>query len=234
MTFTDIYDLLFLADITWCSSLARILLSFFLGVLLGLERRKRNQFLGMRTLIVITVSSTLLMILSIYMGTEIATTIGDPSRIAAQVVSGIGFLGAGTIILHGMNIKGLTSSAIIWGAAAIGLAVGAGLILPALFTVFILLVFIIGLEKIEERFFPLEVAKRLELTFENELVDVKKIETILKEKKIVISNLDINSNLVKKVIIVTFYIRLPQSFDIFTIIEEIKLIGNLENFRIKD
>ncbi len=234
MTFTDIYDLLFSADVTWYSSLARILLSFILGVFLGLERRKRNQFLGMRTLIVITVSSTLLMILSIHMGTEIATTMGDPSRIAAQVVSGIGFLGAGTIILHGMNIKGLTSSAIIWGAAAIGLAVGAGLIIPALFTVFILLVFIIGLEKIEERYFPLEVVKQLELTFGNELVDVKKIEAILKEKKIVVSNLDINSNLVKKVIIVTFYIRLPQSFDIFTIIEEIKMIGNLENFKIKD
>ena len=234
MTFTDFYNLLFTEDITWYSSLARILVSFVLGMALGLERRKRNQFLGMRTLIVITVSSTLLMILSIYMGTEVATINGDPSRIAAQVVSGIGFLGAGTIILHGMNIKGLTSSAIIWGAAAIGLAVGAGLMFPALLTVFILLVLIVLLEKIEERFFPLEISKRLELTFYNKTLDVKQIEKILKKNGFLVTNLDISSNLEQDVIVITFYIKLPQTFDIFTTIEDIKLIGKLAKFKIKD
>ena len=234
MTFIELYNDLFSADITWYSSLARILLSFLMGMALGLERRKRNPFLGMRTLIVITVSSTLLMILSIYMGTKIATINGDPSRIAAQVVSGIGFLGAGTIILHGMNIKGLTSSAIIWGAAAIGLAVGAGLIFPALFTVFVLLVLIILLEKIEERFFPLEISKKLELTFNNKTIDVKQIETILRKNNFFVTNVDINSDLIHDVIVITFYIKLPQSFDIFETMEDVKAIGTLEKFKIKD
>ncbi len=234
MTFSEVYALLFNSDITWYSSLARILVSFLFGIALGLERRKRNQFLGMRTLIVITVSSSLLMILSIYMGTEIATINGDPSRIAAQVVSGIGFLGAGTIVLHGINIKGLTSSAIIWESAAIGLTVGAGLIIPAFFTVFIILLLMWILEKVEEKFFPFEVTKKLHLTFKNKKVDVEAIAKILKENKLRINNFDINNDLVNENINITYHIRMPQTYDIFTIIEQIKLIGILENFTIKD
>lgn len=234
MTFTEIYTMLFNADITWYSSLARILVSFVLGVILGIERRKRNQFLGMRTLVVITVSSTLLMILSIYMGTVVATINGDPSRIAAQVVSGIGFLGAGTIVLHGMNIKGLTSSAIIWGAAAIGLSVGAGLIIPAFFTVILLLVLLGILEKIEGRFFHTEITKKLQLTFKNKAIQLEEIQKILTDSKFTITNFDINNDILNESMILTYHIRMPQKYDIFKIIERIKTIGNLENFKIKD
>ena len=98
---------------------ARIAASFFCGLLLGFERKTRQHSVGMRTLILISVSSSLLAMLSSIITLEPRVTGGDPTRVAAGVVTGIGFLGAGAILRQGMNIKGLTSAAIIWTAAAI-------------------------------------------------------------------------------------------------------------------
>ena len=88
----------------------RLLLSFVAGCILGLERKFRMQFVGMRTLVLICVSSSLLMMLSVYTVQIAVPLSGDPARIAAQVVSGIGFLGAGAILRHGLNVRGLTSA----------------------------------------------------------------------------------------------------------------------------
>ena len=110
--------------------LLKVAVSFFCGIVLGIERRTRQQFIGLRTLILICVSSCLLMQISLYIAT-LSQGRGDPGRIAAQVVSGIGFIGAGAILHQGLNIKGLTSAAIIWTAAALGLAIGAGYLVPS-------------------------------------------------------------------------------------------------------
>ena len=110
-----------------CDCIIKLCLSFVCGFILGIERKSRQQTVGMRTLILISVSSTLLALLSSYMALVNDIHQGDPSRIAAGVVSGIGFLGGGAILHQGLNIKGLTSAAIIWAAAALGLAIGSGL-----------------------------------------------------------------------------------------------------------
>ena len=180
MNFSDIYDMFFGRDLSWYACLARILISLAAGGILGLERKIRQQFVGMRTLILISVSSTLLMMLSIYTSGLSETGVrGDPSRIAAQVVSGIGFLGAGTILRQGLNIKGLTSSAIIWVAAAMGLTIGSGFILPALMALFVCEVSLIYLEKVEEKYFPAERAKHLNLVFENKRIDLDALNKLL-------------------------------------------------------
>ena len=110
------------------TSLLRLCLSLIAGGLIGFERESRRQPAGLRTHILISVGSTLLMLLSIYIPQHyFDMKSGDPGRIAAQVVSGIGFLGAGAIIKLGNNVKGLTTAASIWVVAGIGLALGAGL-----------------------------------------------------------------------------------------------------------
>src|SRR6185436_4438675 len=101
----------------------RLLLAAGLGALLGLEREYRRKPAGLRTNILIAVGSALFAIVSI----EIGRTAATPDRIAAQIVTGIGFLGAGAILRGRENVHGLTTAATIWVNAAIGVAAGAGL-----------------------------------------------------------------------------------------------------------
>ncbi|MFI3257109.1 MAG: MgtC/SapB family protein, partial [Spirochaetales bacterium] len=91
MILSDLYSMFFESELTWSACLVRIFVSFLFGCIFGLERKKRQQFIGIRTVMLICVSSTLLMMLSIYAGTKLPNGTGDPTRIAAQVVSGIGF-----------------------------------------------------------------------------------------------------------------------------------------------
>ena len=109
----------------------RIVLAAVLGALVGLERSKRQKEAGVRTHCIIACTSALFMILSKYAFVDLVSVDGlrgaDPARIAAQVVSGISFLGAGVILKNGNSIRGLTTAAGMWGTAAVGMAIGAGL-----------------------------------------------------------------------------------------------------------
>ena len=109
----------------------RIVLAAVLGALVGLERSKRQKEAGVRTHCIIACTSALFMILSKYAFVDLVSVDGlrgaDPARIAAQVVSGISFLGAGVIFKNGNSIRGLTTAAGMWGTAAVGMAIGAGM-----------------------------------------------------------------------------------------------------------
>ena len=116
-------------DIFWDFAL-RLFVAGAMGVLIGLEREYRAKEAGYRTHFLVALGSALMMIVSQYGFMEVLKTDLirlDPSRIAAQVVSGIGFIGAGTIILQKQIVRGLTTAAGIWATSGIGLAVGAGM-----------------------------------------------------------------------------------------------------------
>ncbi len=98
------------------------------GTVIGMERKSRHKPAGMRTVTLICLGSTIFTLASV----ALTHHGGDPSRVAAQVVTGIGFLGAGAIIRHGGSIKGLTTAATIWVVAAIGVLIGAGYVVPAI------------------------------------------------------------------------------------------------------
>lgn len=120
----------------------RIILSAILGVLIGYERQFKHKSAGLRTNILVCIGSCLIMILSNLLYEQVeGKTNADPARLAAQVVSGIGFLGAGAIIKEGVNVIGLTTAACIWVVSGVGLAVGAGYYIIAVFAS--LLVYII-------------------------------------------------------------------------------------------
>lgn len=124
----------------------RLFLAAIIGGFIGIEREVSNRPAGLRTHILVTVGSALITLVS----AEAFSGIGDPSRIAAQIVTGIGFLGAGTIIKTGNNIKGLTTAASLWISAGIGMAIGSGYYLGAIVTagiVFLTLVNAGGFEK---------------------------------------------------------------------------------------
>lgn len=124
----SLFNLLIASDVNVVNAVAKLLLSLLLGSLVGLERRQKGQIAGMRTFSLISMGATLAMLVSIYIPQEyLGLKNGDPGRIAAQVISGIGFLGAGTIIQMKGAVRGLTTAAGIWMVACIGLAVGAGM-----------------------------------------------------------------------------------------------------------
>lgn len=101
----------------------RLCLAAALGAVLGLEREWRQKYAGLRTNILIAIGAALFTVMSIDLSTSAG---GDPTRIAAQIVTGIGFLGAGAIMRTGVGIRGLTTASMIWVNAAIGVAVGGG------------------------------------------------------------------------------------------------------------
>jgi len=133
----------------------RLLVAALLGSVIGFERERLVWAAGMRTHMLVCVGSCLLMIVSAFGFSDILgrpNVTLDPSRVAAQVVSGIGFLGAGTILLRGEVVKGLTTAASLWAVAAIGLASGGGLYVPAIATTAIVLGILAGMKPLEERY----------------------------------------------------------------------------------
>lgn len=122
--------------------LIKILLACLLGGMIGLERESINRPAGLRTHILVTVGSTIVMMINIMIVSEYAFATPDPGRFGAAVISGIGFLGAGTILKEGNTVRGLTTAASIWAVACIGLAVGSGyyfVSIIATFAIFIIL-----------------------------------------------------------------------------------------------
>lgn len=105
----------------------RLLTATLLGGLIGMERENRNRAAGFRTHILVSIGSALVMVTSEYIFNMYkGTTNLDPARLGAQVISGIGFLGAGTIIKEGPNVKGLTTAATLWAVSCVGIVAGAG------------------------------------------------------------------------------------------------------------
>ena len=131
-------------------SFLRLLLAFVLGGIIGVEREMRDQPAGFRTHIILAIGSALLGIISINAARHYGNLrVGDPTRIAAQVVSGIGFLGAGAIFKIGVNVRGLTTAATLWSTAAIGLAAGMGCPEGAVFTTALVMFSLLLLRKVE-------------------------------------------------------------------------------------
>ncbi|SNR97669.1 putative Mg2+ transporter-C (MgtC) family protein [Anaerovirgula multivorans] len=130
----------------------RLVLSAIIGGLIGMEREANNRPAGLRTHVLVTLGASLIMLISIDGFNNLAQT-GDPARLAAQVVSGIGFLGAGTILRTGNNIRGLTTAASLWVCAGIGLAIGGGYYVGGLTTAAIALFALMSLGVFEKRIF---------------------------------------------------------------------------------
>lgn len=130
--------------------LARLLLATILSGLIGFERESRGRAAGLRTHILVCIGSALAMLTSIYMfDIYRGAAAVDPTRIAAQVITGVGFLGAGTILRSGATVKGLTTAASLWAVAGIGLAVGCGFYSAAVISAMLVVVTLVVFSKME-------------------------------------------------------------------------------------
>lgn len=170
----------------------RLFLSALLGSAIGLERERLDWAAGLRTHMLVSVGATVFMLVSAYGFADIlghSNVVLDPSRIAAQVVSGIGFLGAGTIIFTREVVRGLTTAASLWTVAAIGLSVGGGLYVAAASATVLVLLILIGVKPIERRLFANKRPLVLRLLVNAREVSLLDIESAILQSDLHLQNI---------------------------------------------
>lgn len=219
----------FIADNQILDFSIRFAVSFGCGLLMGMERKLRQHAVGIRTLTLICVSSCLLSIMSVIMADRGIVT-GDPTRIAAGVVTGIGFIGAGGILRQGFNIRGITTAAIIFTAAAIGLACGLGLYIPALITLGIELITLFVFDKMENKFFPAVNTKVIRLEFETKDIDQSQIKSILEEFNILLLDTDIEYAPKKETVQLCLMVKVPNKEDYVGLAKKFSKLPKMVNF----
>ena len=211
----------------------RIAVSFACGFCLGIERKSRQHSVGIRTLVLISISSCLLSILSVYMA-ERFNVKGDPTRIAAGVASGIGFIGGGAIMRYGLNIRGLTTAAIIFTASAVGLACGAALYVPALLTMIALAVVLFIMNRLEKKIFPAAKTKILTITFIG--TDIPKsflTETMLRYG-FIIHDMNIEYDKPLNQTKLVFTSKAPDRLNLMDFTKEIESLEKIVSFKLDD
>jgi putative Mg2+ transporter-C (MgtC) family protein len=170
--------------------IVRLGLSVVFGAVIGMERELAAQPAGLRTHMLVALGAALFTLV----GTEVAGT--DPTRIAAQVVSGVGFLGAGAILREGATVRGLTTAATLWAAAAIGLANGLGAYRSAGIAVIMTLLVTVGLKAIENEYLPRRRGQLVALDVEHDALPavVPAVRAILPPSKVVSVTTSVNGH----------------------------------------
>lgn len=186
----------------------KIFLATCMGAIIGFERKNRNKEAGIRTHSIVCLAASLIIIVSKYGFFDVENY--DAARVAAQVVSGIGFLGAGIIFVKNNTLSGLTTAAGIWATAGIGLAMGAGLYFVAVFGTIMVVIVQVLMHKdsfLSKEHFTITFEINKESSFE----DIQDIRTGLEKLQLEISNVDI----IKKssTVIVKFYALVPIDFE---------------------
>ncbi|HEX7065058.1 MAG TPA: MgtC/SapB family protein [Bacillales bacterium] len=166
----------------------RLLIAAILSGLIGLEREAKRHPAGFRTHLLVGIGACLMMLLSIYGFNQFLAEHDnarlDPARLPAYVVSGIGFLGAGTILVHGVTVKGLTTAASIWTVAGIGLVVGNGMYYAAGLTTAVVILSLLFLNKVENSFINAPRTEQLNIVVENKTVSLSKIVELVEAQQI--------------------------------------------------
>lgn len=236
-------DLFTALQISSLETFVKLLIAASLSLVIGLERELKRRPVGLKTSIVISTFSCLLTIISIesaYIAegsqyNDVNITM-DPLRLAAQIVSGIGFLGAGVILKRGNDsISGLTTAAMIWGAGGIGIAVAAGFYIEAAFSVLIIL---FGIELIPPLLFKfgpkrLRMAEAILKITVADNASIRSVVDQLKEGGMIIESMDIthnasdSSSAKHEVIIRVSYLQDKEVIDLYQEISELKEVENL-------
>ncbi|HHU76056.1 MAG TPA: MgtC/SapB family protein [Firmicutes bacterium] len=199
----------------------RLFLALLFGGIVGFERESQNRPAGFRTHILVSVGSALVMLVSAYGFSGGLIDFGvkvDPSRIAAQVVTGVGFLGAGTILRHGNTVIGLTTAATLWLVSGIGLAVGIGFYLGAALATLAVLISLIMLRGMDSYFARKRCLRRLWVKGIYQPGLLGRVGGVLGELGIFVVKVDFGEaqfieNLQENVVTIDFVLKLPSRFD---------------------
>lgn len=220
--------------------LMRLIVSTVLGGIIGLERGSGDRPAGFRTHILVCVGSTLFMLVSLYGFDGFAKfpynypEHRDSARIAAQVVSGIGFLGAGTIIHEGMTVRGLTTAAGLWIVSAIGLAAGAGMYFISIVATAITMLTLVTFHSWEKRFAAGSKADRMFIRLAVEDIPgiLTQVTSYLAFNGIKVKSLNVKKDMIKNQINLELYIKVSKELDTMALVngvQQIEGVVSIEN-----
>lgn len=214
------------AEVTTTSAVFKLIVSMLLGSAIGFERKQKGQSAGIRTFALICMGATLAMLISIYVPqVYLGLKNGDPGRIAAQVISGIGFLGAGAIIQMKGSVRGLTTAAGIWMVATIGMAVGLGLYVLAIVATILILLILHWFERLEHKAAMGADSRIVRIKLGAIVTDIDDYKRILKEHHAALTNVyaeyDYEDNVTRLNLVVLF----KESADYIKVFEEFRKIN---------
>lgn len=201
---------------------ARIGCAMFCGALVGWEREKREKAAGLRTHVFVSMGSALVMIVSTFGFVDAldkGAIVLDPSRIAAQVVSGIGFLGAGVIWFNRNKVRGLDTAAGIWTTSAVGLAAGSGMFIPAFAVTTAVVAMNLGIKRIEQRLFPRKKDGRLVISMTSES-SLDSVRMLIENSGLKINSVQVAEELQCERVILD--VSGPKTFDWLAIVSQMK------------
>jgi putative Mg2+ transporter-C (MgtC) family protein len=222
--------------ITETQILQRVLVAALLGLVIGLDRERQDHSAGLRTHMILVIGAALAMMISINIAVQFTdvTPNGDPARLAAQVVSGIGFLGAGVIFRYGSSVRGLTTAASLWTMAIIGMAAGLGLFLAAAGITLIIFLILTLMNYVEDRY--LATYNRLHITiWANDrpgLID--DVRSYLGKERNRLSAISTERDLDSQQYILDFHVRLWKKGDSERVMEEISKIEGLRRVKVQE
>lgn len=208
------------------NSVFRLIISMLLGMVVGAERKRKGQTAGIRTFALISMGACLAMLLSIYVPQEyMGLKNGDPGRIAAQVITGIGFLGGGAMIQMRGTIKGLTTAAGIWMTAIIGMAVGIGMYLVSFAATALVLLTLITFEQYSKRKKIGQDSKVINITVEGILRNIDKYQKVLRDNDIHLSTFYVEYDYDKQITELNFVILVHSYTDVLPILSLISEVS---------
>ena len=211
-----------------------ILIAAGLGSLIGLEREIHGQPAGLRTHMILATGAALAAVLSIAYSEFLSspTLPSDPGRIVAQVISGVGFLGAGAILRFGVTIRGLTTASSLWTTAIIGIAAGSGFYQLALVTAILVFVILTIIDKVEHIFLTTYKTRTLKVSLEDRPGIVNDVRSLLEKMKIKIVALSASMP-DKKTIKLDLIIRTPNSLTMDSLIGSINKLDAAQSMQVE-
>ena len=198
-----------------------------LGSIVGYERKTKGQTAGIRTFALISMGATLAMLISIYVPQEyLGLKNGDPGRIAAQVLSGIGFLGAGAIIQMKGSVRGLTTAAGIWIVATIGLAVGVGLYTLSIVATALIMVVLVQVEKFEHRKNMGAQSRIIRMKIDGVIEDINPYKSELLKENVTLVNVYVEYDYAEKFTNLNLFVLSKDSTDFIALFKSLSSINS--------
>ncbi len=218
------------------TALVRMAFALVAGFFVGFERERQYQPAGLRTHMVLSLGACTIMLLSLYIPATFIDQYpnSDPARLSAQVISGIGFLGAGAIFKYGFSIRGLTTAATIWTTSGIGLVFGSGYYMVGSIATILLVIVLQIFEKIENWLVEQRKIRILQVTFYSAEITAKQIMNVVKKFRdgLEIRQVSITEDVENKTTQVEVNCRLDENFSIRELFNSIKELGHIKTLRI--
>jgi putative Mg2+ transporter-C (MgtC) family protein len=206
-----------------------------LGMMVGFERERQNQPAGLRTHTILAIGSCLAMTISINLAFQFTTSngyTGDPGRLAAQVVSGIGFLGAGAILRYGTSVKGLTTATSLWTIAIVGLAVGAGHYTAGLATTALLLIILVLLNVLEKKWIHSYETINISVTAHSNPALVEDLLSLFNKMKKKVLSVSVENDLTSDMHTVTLVVKTMEKDPMDDIRDGLKNVPGVTKYRL--